>query len=54
MEAATIILALLTFIGLWGSLWFKIGKLTAEVKGHNEKLRGIEKQLEQLIIGGKH
>lgn len=43
--------SLVAFGSLWGSLWYKIGKLGAEVKEHNQKLTTIQHQLERMIIG---
>jgi len=37
------------FLSIWGSLWFKLGKLTSEVKNHNLKLTKMEGQLDSLI-----
>lgn len=37
------------FLGIWGSLWYKVGKLTSEVKGHNLKLTEIQKAMERLL-----
>lgn len=42
----------LTILGVWGSLWYKIGKLTdaiedtrKEVEEHNKMLRGLQLQV---------
>lgn len=43
----------LTFLGLWGSLWYKMGRLTKEVEQHNLKLIEIQKALETLITRGR-
>lgn len=36
-------------LGSFGSLWYKIGKLTTEVKHHNQLLQDIEKRIDNLI-----
>ena len=42
----------IVFLGMWGSLWYKIGKLTSEVKSHNTMLGNIQKQVESLLFRG--
>lgn len=42
---------LVAFGSLWGSLWYKLGKLATEVKQHNLMLAEINRTLERFIIG---
>lgn len=53
---AELIGAAIAFLGVWGSLWYKLGRLESEVKDHNDQLHQIQKQLEHIITtgGGKH
>lgn len=44
--------AVIAFVGLWGSLWYKLGKVESEVKHHNSMLKDIQKQIEHVIIRG--
>mgnify|MGYP001586998812 CR=1 FL=1 len=44
-----IITPIIAFIGLWGSLWYKLGKIEGEIKGHNTILQKLEKQIEHII-----
>jgi len=52
MSILEVIACFVAFLGLWGSLWYKLGKLTNEVKGHNDKLDSLDKKVERLIIRG--
>lgn len=36
----------------WGSIWFKLGKLTSEVKGHNAMLKDIKEDVDNLCGKG--
>ena len=33
----------------WATLWYKIGRLTTEMKSCNEKLHALEQQVEKLM-----
>lgn len=48
-----IIGVIIAFLGMWGSLWYKLGKLTGEVKHHNQLLQDVEHRLDNFITGGK-
>jgi len=53
MELGLLITGSIAFLGLWGSLWYKIGSLTTEVRQHNRMLAEIQKTLERILMGGK-
>lgn len=44
--------AVIAFVGLWGSLWYKLGKIETEVKGHNSRLDKLEKILTNFLERG--
>lgn len=52
MNGLELLGAFVGFIGLWGSLWYRLGRLTGEVKEHNTMLARIERQLEHIITTG--
>lgn len=52
MGLSECIVVLVAILGLWGSIWYRLGKLTSEVKAHNLKLTEISKTLERLITKG--
>lgn len=51
MELTIGVILIASLLGSWGMIWYKLGKLTSEVKNHNLTLAEIQKQLETLIIG---
>jgi len=42
---AAVLIGLLT---AWGSLWFKMGKVTTEVKGHNKRMDDFKEALDAI------
>jgi len=52
MELVSIMAALVGIVGMWGSLWYKIGKMEAEVKEHNFILKELRKSLERMLTKG--
>lgn len=52
MELGLIVAGAVTFFSLWASLWYKLGKITNQVKHHNLVLEEIRKQLEHLLTRG--
>ena len=42
----------IALLGLWGSLWYKLGKLTSEVSHHNMMLKDIHKAIEHILTHG--
>lgn len=39
------------FLGLltaWGSLWFKMGKVTTEVRGHNRRIDDLKEMVDSV------
>lgn len=38
------------FLGSIGSLWYKMGRVEAEVKHHNRMLKEVQKSLEKLMV----
>lgn len=39
------------FLGLltaWGSLWFKMGKVTTEVRGHNKRIDDLKRLVDSV------
>lgn len=39
-------------LGLWASVWYKLGRLSQEVREHNEICHRLEKQMERLLTRG--
>ena len=39
-------------LALWGSLWYKLGKLTCEVNHHNMMLKDLQKAIEHILTQG--
>jgi hypothetical protein len=42
----------IAFLGIWGSLWYKLGSLTKEVQHHNIMLKEISKTIEHILTQG--
>lgn len=39
----------IAILGSWGTIWYKLGKLTNEVKHHNRTLEVIGKKIDKLL-----
>lgn len=38
-----------SFLAMWGTLYFRLGRLTSEVRGHNRMLAEIQKAIETIL-----
>ena len=48
-----IAVGVVTLLGSWGAVWYRVGKLTTESKGHNQRLDKLEKKVDLILKNTK-
>ena len=52
MTSTEAIVIIIGILGIWASLWYRLGLLAAEVRGHNKRLDELSKQLTNFATRG--